>query len=56
MKMPDTKGGGYAAWWLIGTEDDNTPDGTKTKQNGEIEYAKDFLSGGLYGPITLFTE
>ena len=24
--------------------------------NGEIEYAKDFLSGGLYGPITLFTE
>ena len=24
--------------------------------DGEIEYAKDFLSGGLYGPITLFTE
>ena len=24
--------------------------------NGEIEYAKDFLSGGLYGPITLYTE
>lgn len=24
--------------------------------NGEIEYAKDFLSGGLYGPVTLYTE
>ena len=24
--------------------------------DGEIEYAKDFLSGGLYGPITLYTE
>ena len=23
---------------------------------GEIEYAKDFLSGGLYGPVTLYTE
>ena len=23
---------------------------------GEIEYAKDFLSGGLYGPVTIFTE
>lgn len=23
---------------------------------GEIEYAKDFLSGGLYGPVTLHTE
>ena len=24
--------------------------------DGEIEYAKDFLSGGLYGPVTIFTE
>ncbi len=24
--------------------------------DGEIEYAKDFLSGGLYGPVTLYTE
>ena len=24
--------------------------------NGEIEYAKDFLSGGLYGPVKLYTE
>ncbi len=24
--------------------------------DGEIEYAKDFLSGGLYGPVTLQTE
>ena len=23
---------------------------------GEIEYAKDFLSGGLYGPVTIYTE
>lgn len=23
---------------------------------GEIEYAKDFLSGGLYGPVTFYTE
>ena len=24
--------------------------------NGEIEYAKDFVSGGLYGPVTICTE
>lgn len=24
--------------------------------DGEIEYARDFLSGGLYGPVTLYTE
>ena len=24
--------------------------------SGEIEYAKDFLSGGLYGPVTICTE
>lgn len=24
--------------------------------DGEIEYAKDFLSGGLYGPVTICTE
>ena len=24
--------------------------------DGEIEYAKDFLSGGLYGPVKLYTE
>ncbi len=24
--------------------------------DGEIEYAKDFLSGGLYGPVTIYTE
>ena len=24
--------------------------------DGEIEYAKDFLSGGWYGPVKLFTE
>ncbi len=23
---------------------------------GEIEYAKDFVLGGLYGPVTLYTE
>ena len=23
---------------------------------GEIEYAEDFLFGGLYGPVTLYTE
>ena len=23
---------------------------------GEIEYAKDFLTGGLYGPVTIVTE
>ena len=24
--------------------------------DGEIEYAKDFISGGLYGPVVLYTE
>ncbi len=24
--------------------------------DGEIEYAKDFISGGLYGPVTIITE
>ena len=24
--------------------------------NGEVEYAKDFVSGGLYGPVTICTE
>ncbi len=43
MKMPDTKGGGYAAWWLIGTEDDKTSDGTETKQNGEIDILETFF-------------
>ena len=51
MKMPDTKGGGYAAWWLIGTEDDNTPDGTKTKQNGEIDVLETFFDNpGVFHP------
>ena len=47
MKMPDTKGGGYAAWWLIGTEDDNT----KTKQNGEIDVLETFFDNpGVFHP------
>ena len=51
MKMPDTKGGGYVAWWLIGTEDDNTPDGTKTKQNGEIDILETFFDDpGVFHP------
>lgn len=51
MKMPDTKGGGYAAWWLIGTEDDATPDGTKTKQNGEIDVLETFFDNpGVFHP------
>ena len=51
MKMPDTKGGGYAAWWLIGTEDDNTPEGTKTKQNGEIDVLETFFDNpGVFHP------
>ena len=51
MKMTDTKGGGYAAWWLIGTEDDNTSDGTKTKQNGEIDVLETFFDDpGVFHP------
>ena len=51
MKMPATKGGGYAAWWLIGTEDDNTPDGTETKQNGEIDVLETFFDNpGVFHP------
>lgn len=49
MKMPDTKGGGYAAWWLIGTQDDATPDGTK--QNGEIDVLETFFDNpGVFHP------
>ena len=51
MKMPDTKGGGYAAWWLIGTEDDITSDRVKTKQNGEIDVLETFFDDpGVFHP------
>ena len=42
MKMPDTGGGGYASWWLIGAQDDT--DGTDSVQNGEIDVLETFLS------------
>ena len=49
MKMPDTKGGGYAAWWLIGTQDDT--DGTDSVQNGEIDVLETFFENpGVFEP------
>ncbi len=51
MKMPDTKGGGYASWWLIGTQDDMSPDGTTSEQNGEIDVLETFFeSPGVFEP------
>ncbi len=51
MKMPDTKGGGYAAWWLIGTEDDKISDDADTKQNGEIDVLETFFNNpGVFHP------
>ncbi|MBR2730560.1 MAG: glycoside hydrolase family 16 protein [Clostridia bacterium] len=43
MKLPDTGGGGYASWWLIGTQDDALPDGTESRQNGEIDIFETFF-------------
>ncbi len=47
-----------SANWYVHTDYFNK---WKTKElseyfEGEIEYAKDFLSGGLYGPVTIRTE
>ncbi|MBR4051241.1 MAG: glycoside hydrolase family 16 protein [Clostridia bacterium] len=51
MKMPDTGGGGYASWWLIGTQDDAHSDGTMSKQNGEIDVLETFFkSPGVFEP------
>ena len=49
MKMPDTGGGGYASWWLIGAQDDT--DGTASVQNGEIDVLETFFkSPGFFEP------
>lgn len=51
MKLPDTKGGGYAAWWLIGTQDNALPDETDSEQNGEIDVLETFFeSPGIFEP------
>ena len=51
MKMPDTGGGGYASWWLIGTQDDAAPDGTGSVQNGEIDVLETFFKSlGVFEP------
>lgn len=51
MKMPDTGGGGYASWWLIGAQDDANPDGTGSVQNGEIDVMETFFkSPGVFEP------
>jgi len=42
MKMPEIGGGGYAAWWLIGAEEDVGIDGT-SEQNGEIDIFETFF-------------
>ena len=49
MKMPDTKGGGYAAWWLIGAQDDT--DAAESVQNGEIDVLETFFDNpGVFEP------
>ena len=44
MKLPDTGGGGYASWWLIGTQDDAGADGSGSRQNGEIDIFETFFN------------
>ena len=49
MKMPDTKGGGYVSWWLIGAQDDT--DGAQSRQNGEIDVLETFFDNpGVFEP------
>ncbi|MCH5198592.1 MAG: glycoside hydrolase family 16 protein [Oscillospiraceae bacterium] len=51
MKMPNTKGGGYAAWWLIGAQDDSQNDETLSNQNGEIDVLETFFNNpGVFEP------
>ena len=51
MKLPDTGGGGYASWWLIGAQDDAQSDGSGSRQNGEIDVLETFFkSPGLFEP------
>lgn len=51
MKLPDTKGGGYVAWWLIGTQDDAVGDGKVSNQNGEIDVLETFFNNpGVFEP------
>ncbi len=51
MKLPDTGGGGYASWWLIGTQDDARADGKASVQNGEIDVFETFFkSPGVLEP------
>ena len=49
MKMPDTRGGGYVSWWLIGAQDDT--DGPDSVQNGEIDVFETFFKfPGVFEP------
>ena len=36
-KLPNAGANGYAAWWLIGAQDDARADGSMSKQDGEID-------------------
>lgn len=36
-KLPDCKGGGHIAWWMVGTQDDARADGSHSTQTGEID-------------------
>ena len=42
-KLPDCKGGGHIAWWMIGTQDDAREDGTLSKQTAEIDILENIL-------------
>ncbi len=36
-RLPDCGGGGHAAWWMVGTQDDALPDGSMSTQTAEID-------------------
>lgn len=50
-KLPVCGGGGHMAWWLIGAQDDAAPDGSGSKQTGEIDIVETLYSQNhIYGP------
>lgn len=43
-KLPRCGGGGHMAWWLVGTQDDAAPDGSGSRQTGEIDIVETLFS------------
>ncbi len=48
-KLPNCRGGGHMAWWMVGTQDDADEDGKNSVQTGEIDIVEN-----LFDDINLF--